>query len=289
MAASILKNAQIDLYHASRRAHSDMGWLRSDRSFNFPNYYDADFEHFGPIRILNEDHVAPKSGFPTHPHRNAEIFSYILSGELTHRDSTLGGKDESTDKKLFYRMRRGDVQFTSAGTGVTHSENNEHDTEWCHFLQIWVLPWTKGLKPSYQTETFSEEAKRRNFVTIISPIKGCVNASESNTEEAAVEDTIPIHADFWFGAAIIAPKATFSWRVAGNGGIVKFKSDRKVYVYLPQMKDGKARIRLNSSDEAILDEGDGAFVTGVNAGDELSFESIGTGEAEVVVLDANPN
>lgn len=286
---SILKHAKIEPYRASRRAHADIGWLRSDRSFNFPDYYDADFEHFGPIRVLNEDRVAPSTGFPTHPHRNAEIFSYILSGELTHRDSTLGSKGQSNDKNLFYRMKRGDVQFTSAGSGVTHSENNENDTTWVHFLQIWVLPWTKGLKPSYHTETFSEDEKRRGFVTIISPVKGCVNAAADDGEEACIEGTIPIHADFWFGAAIIAPKQTFSWRVAGNGGIVKFKSDRKVYVYLPQTKDGKARVKLNGSDEAIMEEGDGAFVSGVNAGDELAFESIGAEEAEVVVLDANPN
>lgn len=281
-----LKNAQISPYRASRRAHADMGWLRSDRSFNFPNYYDPDYEHFGPILVLNEDRVAPLTGFPTHPHRNAEIFSYILAGELAHRDST--ASQQSKDKKLSYRMKRGDVQFTSAGTGVTHSENNEHESQWVHFLQIWIQPWSKGLKPSYHTETFPEEEKRRGFVPIISPMKGCVNAGP-DTNDAVIEGTIPIHADFWFGVAIIAPKSTFSWRVAGSGGIVKSKSDRKVYVYLPQTKDGKARIRLNGNDEAVLEEGDGAFVSGVNAGDELTVESIGSDEAEVVVLDANPN
>jgi redox-sensitive bicupin YhaK (pirin superfamily) len=244
--------------------------------------------YVGPIRVLNEDRVAPQSGFPTHPHRDAEIFSYILNGELTHRDSTLGGKGQSQDKKLFYRMKRGDVQFTSAGTGVTHSENNEHGSEWVHFLQIWVLPWTKGLKPSYHTESFSDEEKRKGFVTIISPVKGCVNAASSETETACIEGTIPIHADFWFGAAIVPVGEKRAWRVAGSGGVVKFKSDRKMYVYLPQMKAGKARIRLNGSEDAVLEEGDGAFVSSVNAGDELVFESVGTEEAEVVVLDANP-
>jgi quercetin 2,3-dioxygenase len=97
-------------------------------------------------------------------------------------------------------MKRGDVQFTSAGTGVTHSENNEHASEWVHFLQTWVLPWTKGLKPSYHTESFSDEEKRKGFVTIISPVKGCVNAA-LGTETASIEGTIPIHAHFWFGGS----------------------------------------------------------------------------------------
>jgi len=287
----ILSHAKISPYRASRRAHFDEGWLVADRSFNFPDYYSPSFEHFGPIRVLNEDRVAARTGFPTHPHRDFEIFSYVLSGELTHRDSTLGGEGQSEDKKLFYRLKRGDVQFTSAGTGVTHSEKNEHGSEWVHFLQIWVLPWTKGLKPRYHTETFPDEEKRKRFVPIISPVKGCVNAPNpaNGAEVACIEGTIPIHADFWFGAAIVPVGERREWRVAGEGGVVKFKSDRKVYVYLPQIKGGKSRVRLNGSEDAVLEEGDGAFVSGVNAGDGLVIESIGQEEAEVVVLDANPN
>jgi redox-sensitive bicupin YhaK (pirin superfamily) len=158
---SVLKNARIEPYRASSRAFSDHNWLTSHRSFNFPNYYSPDYEHSGPIRILNEDIVAPSSGFPMHSHRDAEIFSYILSGELTHRYSTVKKSVGSEDKKLFYRMRRGDVQFSGAGSGVKHSENNESRTESVRFLQIWVLPWKKGLSPVYHTQTFAEEEKRK--------------------------------------------------------------------------------------------------------------------------------
>jgi hypothetical protein len=164
-----------------------------------------------------------------------------------------------------------------------------------HFLQIWVLPWTKGLKPRYHTETFPDEEKRKRFVTIISPVKGCVNAPSpvNGAEAACIEGTIPINADFWFGAAIVSVGERRQWRVAGEGGVVKFKSDRKVYVYLPQIKGGKSRVRLNGSEDAVLEEGleegNGAFVSGVNAGDGLVFESIGQEEAEVVMLDANHN
>lgn len=106
-------------YLASQHAHFHNGWLNSDRSFNTPNSYEPDFEHFGPIRVLNEDRVSPLSGFPPHQHRDAEIFVYILSGELTHRDSTMQkAENGEPGTDLFYRVKRGDVQFTSAGSGV---------------------------------------------------------------------------------------------------------------------------------------------------------------------------
>ena len=208
------------------------------------------------------------------------------------------------DKKLFYRMRRGDVQFSSAGRGVRHSENNESAVEAVRFLQIWVLPWKEGLRPVYHTQTFAEEEKRKGFVIIISPLKGGPDASAAATlvggvgqerssdgkeEEAVVSGTIPIHADFVFGAGIVPAGGTFLWKVAGGRGVVSHGKDRQVYVYLPMMKGGKAKVRLNGSDDAILEEGDGAFVRGVDEGDELAFESVGEEEAEVVVLDANPN
>jgi redox-sensitive bicupin YhaK (pirin superfamily) len=172
---------------------------------------------------------------------------------------------------LFYHLKRGDVQFTPAGTGVTHSEKNEHGSEWVHFLQILVLPWTEGLKPKYHTETFPDGEKRKRFVTIISPVKGCVNAPSpaNGAETACIEGTIPIHADFWFGAVIVLVGEYREWHVAGEGGVVK--SDRKVYAYLPQIKGGKSRVRLNGSEDAVL-EGDDVFVSRVNAGDGLVFE-----------------
>jgi hypothetical protein len=225
-----------------------------------------------------------------HSHRDTEIFSYILSGELTHRDSTVKKGAGSEDKKLFYRIKRGDVQFSSAGSGVKHSENNEHATEHARFLQIWVLPWKKGLNPVYHTQTVAEE-KRRGFLTIISPLKGGVNAAPAQEKalEGVVEGTIPIHAYFLFGAGIILVGEAFFWEVAGGQGVVTSKENRQVYVYLPMMKGGKARVRLNGSDDVILAEGDGAFVRSVDEGDELGFKSIGDEEAEIVVLDANHN
>lgn len=108
-----------------QRGNANHGWLRTSHTFSFASYYDPSYMSFGPLRVINEDRVAPKTGFPTHPHANAEIFSYILSGELTHKDSL--GNIET--------LRRGEVQFTSAGKGVRHSEYNDHAKEEVHFLQ----------------------------------------------------------------------------------------------------------------------------------------------------------
>jgi len=280
-----LFNAKITPHRSSARGHSDHGWLNTYHSFSFADWYSPKFNNFGALRVLNEDRVKANSGFPTHPHRDFEIFSYILSGELTHRDSMLTkGAEGEQQSDRFYRMRRGDVQFTTGGTGIAHSEFNEHGRDTVHFLQIWAMPWRRGLAPRYHTRHFSDEDKRRAFVTILSPLKGGVEATveEERAAEPAIPDTIPIHADFVMAAGIVAPENRFEWKVGAKVGQA---TKRKVYVHLPMTKGGKAKIRLDGRDDAILEEGDGAFIEGVNAGDVLSVESVGSAEAEVVVLD----
>lgn len=241
--------------------------------------------------MLNEDRVEPQSGFPTHPHRDFEIFSYILSGELTHRDSMLREGAEGGQSDRFYRMRRGDVQFTTGGTGIAHSERNEHASEAVHFLQIWAIPWRRGLRPRYHTRSFPDEEKRRGFVRVLSPLGAGEGATRQEEEEArpAVEGTIPVHADLVMGAGIIAPGRAFGWEVGAGarfGPDARQDTRRKVFVHLPMTKGGKAKIRLDGRDDAVLEEGDGAFVDAVNAGDKLVVESVGSAEAEVVLLDS---
>jgi redox-sensitive bicupin YhaK (pirin superfamily) len=189
--------------------------------------------------------------------------------------------DASADK--FYRMHRGDVQFTTGGTGIAHSEFNEHNKDTVHFLQIWALPWKRGLPPNYHTKSFSEEAKREAFVNILSPLKGGPDATaeEEKAAEPVIPGTIPIHADFTMGAGIIASGKTFEWAI----GQAATQTKRKVFVHLPMTKGGKAKIRIDGRDDAVLSEGDGAFVDAVNAGDKLAIESVGEAEAEVIVLD----
>ncbi|KAL9130373.1 MAG: hypothetical protein Q9217_001431 [Psora testacea] len=282
-----LPHTKITPRRSTDRGHANHGWLNSYHTFSFAQYFDPRFQSFGALRVLNEDRVAPGAGFPTHPHRDAEIFSYILSGELTHRDSTIEQKVASNvSKNDFYRMHRGDVQFTTGGTGIAHSEQNEHGSDEVHFLQIWALPWRRGLPPTYHTMTFDDESKKNGFATLISPLKAGIKASADDERAAVpvVEGTIPIHADFLMGASIVAKGASATWRIGGQGA-VQSTNDRKVYLHLPMVNKG-AQVRLAGGD-TVLGEGDGAFVEKVNAGDELVVESVGHAEAEIVVLDSN--
>lgn len=281
-----LHNAKIVARRSKERGHADRGWLNSYHTFSFASYYDPKFETFGSLRVLNEDRVAPNTGFPSHTHQNAEIFSYIISGELTHRDSMMakGAASSEADKDLFYRIKRGDVQFTTGGSGISHSEHNEHISKPVHFLQIWALPWKSGLTPRYHDFTASDEKKRAGFVHIISPLKAGKGASVEGEEAAvpAINGTIPIHADLVMGVSIIANGTSATWKV--GAGAVTSKDDRKVYVHLPMAGAGKSKVRL--PDGTVLEEGDGAFVTKVNEEDALEIESVGIAEAEVVVLDS---
>ncbi|EPE03919.1 pirin domain containing protein [Ophiostoma piceae UAMH 11346] len=294
-----LPKATILPHRSATRGHNDIGWLNTYHSFSFASWYNPKYNGFGSLRVLNEDRVQPNSGFPTHPHRDFEIFSYGISGELTHRDSLVKkGQEDGVNSDQFYRVSRGDVQFTTGGTGIAHSEYNEHKSDHVHFLQIWAVPWKRGLPPTYHTSHFSDESKREaadkgQFVPILSPLAAGPDATRAQETEAKpkLAGTIPIHADFGMGATLLAPEKTATWTVGlGQPGVVTEANKRKVFVHLPMTTKykkaaGSARIRLDGRDDAILEEGDGAFVDIVNAGDKLTVESIGTAEAEVVVLD----
>jgi len=140
------------------RGHANHGWLDSHHTFSFSSYYDPQFMGFRALRVINEDRVAARSGFGTHPHRDMEIITYVLSGQIEHRDSmgTLGV------------LRAGEVQRMSAGTGVLHSEMNRAGEE-LHFLQIWILPERKGLTPSYEQKAFTEQERQGRFRLVVSP------------------------------------------------------------------------------------------------------------------------
>lgn len=283
-----LSHAKIVPRRSADRGHANHGWLNTYHTFSFANYYDPRYRNFGSLRVLNEDRVDGGSGFPTHPHRDAEIFSYILSGELTHRDSMIKKGAEGSQGDDFYRMKRGDVQFTTGGSGIAHSEQNESN-EQVHFLQIWALPWSRGLTPRYHTKTFSEDAKRQAFLPILSPLKGgkAATPAQEKAAEAVLPDTIPIHADLVMAAGIIPVDKRFKWTVGGGEGVVGKTKGRHVYVHLPMTKGGSSKVRIDGREEVVLSEGDGAFISEVNVGDVLSVESVGEAEAEVVVLDSD--
>ena len=149
----------IQVRKAGERGHFDHGWLDTYHTFAFGDYYDPAHMGFRSLRVINDDRVEPGQGFGMHGHRDMEIVTYVLDGELQHRDSMGNGSI----------IRAGELQRMTAGTGVRHSEFNPSDTEWVHLYQIWLLPQRKGLEPSYDQLAVGEEEKRGRFRLVASP------------------------------------------------------------------------------------------------------------------------
>ena len=181
------------------RGHADHGWLNSFHSFSFAGYYDPAHMGFGNLRVINEDRIAPGTGFGTHGHRDMEIISYVLSGELAHKDS-MGN---------VATIPPGDVQRMSAGTGVQHSEFNHAAGQTTHFLQIWIEPNVRGIPPGYEQKTFAEAEKRGALRLVASP--------------DGAQGSVKIHADAALYAGLLdgAEKVTLALNPA-----------RKTYVHL---------------------------------------------------------
>ena len=183
------------LHKADTRGHASHGWLESYHTFSFAGYHDPSRTHFGVLRVLNDDSVAPGMGFGKHPHDNMEIISIPLEGDLQHEDST-GTKAV---------IRQGDVQIMSAGTGIMHSEKNANNDKHVKFLQIWVFSNQKNVQPRYDQKTFSEESKRNQLLTVVSPMGST--------------DGVNIHQDAWFSLGNLDAGTELSYNVKkeGNG------------------------------------------------------------------------
>jgi quercetin 2,3-dioxygenase len=185
---------QATVRKSEARGRANFGWLDSRHSFSFGHYYDPGHMGFGPLRVINEDRVAPGGGFPTHPHSDMEIISYVLEGELEHKDSLGTGSV----------IRPGDVQRMSAGTGVRHSEFNASDKDPVHFLQIWIIPERKGLKPGYEQKSFDAAAKRGKLRLIGS--------------RDGRGGSVTIHQDADLYSTLLEPAESVSHRVAEGRG-----------------------------------------------------------------------
>ena len=163
------------LHKANTRGHANHGWLDSWHTFSFASYYDPDRIHFGALRVLNDDTVAPGMGFGKHPHDNMEIVSIPLQGDLEHADS-MGNTTV---------IKQGDVQSMSAGTGIIHSEKNKNTDQHVKFLQIWIIPNKKNVEPRYDQKSFSDAQKHNQLLTVVSPV-------------GTTETGVHIHQDAWF-------------------------------------------------------------------------------------------
>lgn len=256
---------------SEERGHADHDWLKTFHTFAFASYQDTRHSQFGSLRVINEDRVAPRTGFGAHPHREFEIFSYIVSGELEHEDS-MGNREV---------LKRGDLQMTSAGTGIRHSEK-AHGAKQVHFLQIWSLPSERGLTPQYFTRHFSDEEKKDKWAKIVAPA-----GSEGVTEKRDVSGPAPVHSPLSLYASLISPSTTLAHILPSSG-----VSPRKAYVHVVQTsgynprKATGAQVTLRGPDGSslALSEGDGAYIMG-DTGATLEVHNSGDRVAEVLLFD----
>ena len=210
------------LRRSADRGHANHGWLDSRHTFSFGGYHDLAWMGFGPLRVINEDRVAPGGGFAQHGHANMEIISYVIEGALQHRDSIGTGSV----------IRPGDVQRMSAGSGIEHSEFNASQAEPVHFLQVWIQPDRLNAAPSYAQEHFPIEARRGALRLVASP--------------DGVDGSLSIRQDARMYATVLAPGESVSHPLA---------SGRKAWV---QVVHGTLRL----DEETLLEAGDGAGISG---------------------------
>jgi redox-sensitive bicupin YhaK (pirin superfamily) len=231
----------ITIRKAGDRGHAEHGWLDSRHTFSFADYFDQDQMGFRTLRVINEDRVEPGQGFGTHPHRDMEIISYVLEGALEHKDS-MGTSSV---------IRPGEVQRMSAGTGVLHSEYNPSRAEPVHFLQIWIFPEKKNLKPGYEQKVFPA-GERTNRLRLVASRDGR-------------DGSLTIHQDAELYTSLLSK---------GNAVSHPLGSGRFAWVQV-----ARGSVTLNGE---ALSTGDGARVSG-----EKALELKATSNAEVLLFDLN--
>ena len=229
----------ITLRRSQERGYADHGWLKSFHSFSFAGYYDPAHMGWGNLRVINEDRIAPGTGFGKHGHRDMEIISYVLEGELAHQDSMGNVKG----------IPPGDVQRMSAGTGVVHSEFNHAKGETTHFLQIWIEPNVTGIAPSYEQTTIPADEKRGTLRLVASP--------------DGAEGSVTIHADAKVYAGLF--DGTQGARIALDPG-------RKGYVHLVRGRLDVNGRSLAGGDAALFENESGIEVANGSDAEVLVFD-----------------
>lgn len=224
---------------ANQRGHSQIDWLDSYHSFSFSDYYDPEHMGWGPLRVINDDTVAPGAGFPTHSHRDMEIISYVLEGELQHKD-TLGTGSV---------IRPGDIQLMEAGTGIAHSEFNASHNTAVHFLQIWIMPDRPSIAPSYQQIHFTDSEKQGQFRLIVSP--------------DGANDSLRIQQDVRCYSALLDTEQSLNWQ---------HDAARKAYIHVARGSVIVNGIALQSGDGLKVSQESELVFTTARAADVLLFD-----------------
>ena len=218
----------LTLRPSAERGYADHGWLKSFHSFSFAGYHDPAHMGFGNLRVINEDRIEPGTGFGTHGHRDMEIISYVMSGELAHKDNMGNGRS----------IPPGDVQRMSAGTGVLHSEFNHAPNDVTHFLQIWIEPNVTGIPASYEQKSFPDAEKRGTLRLVASP--------------DGSQGSVTLHADASLYAGLLDGAETAT---------LPLRPERKAYVQLIRGELVANGQRLSAGDALLLD-GESAVVLG---------------------------
>ena len=229
----------LKLRKSEERGYADYGWLKSYHSFSFANYYDPNHMWWGNLRVINEDRIEPGTGFGKHSHRNMEIISYVLSGELAHQDSMGNIKG----------IPPGDVQRMSAGTGVTHSEFNHAKGQVTHFLQTWIEPNVQEIPPSYAQRTIPENEKRGKLRLIASP--------------GGENDSVLIHADARLYAGLFDSNENASLNIAPG---------RKGYVHMIRGELVVNGQKITSGDAVLLEQENQIQLTHAHQAEVLVFD-----------------
>jgi quercetin 2,3-dioxygenase len=225
----------LTLRKSQDRGHADHGWLKSHHSFSFADYHDPDHMGFGNLRVINEDRIAPGTGFGTHAHRDMEIVSYVLDGAIAHKDSMNNSS----------AIVPGEVQRMSAGTGVRHSEFNHAADKTTHFLQIWLLPSEQGIAPGYEQKAFSAADKRGVLKLVASP--------------DGRDGSVTIHADASIYAGLFdgAERAEFALDAKRLGYVHVVRGEAGVNGHA--LKAGDAA-KLSGESHLVIDQGRNAEV-----------------------------
>ncbi len=231
--------SSMQLRRSGERGYADHGWLQSFHTFSFANYQDPDHMGFRALRVINDDRVAPARGFGSHPHQNMEILTYVLEGELSHRDSMGNGSI----------IRPGEVQRMSAGTGVFHSEMNASKTGVTHLLQIWILPDRPGYPPGYEQKAFSDE-ERQGKLRLVASRDGR-------------DGSVTVHQDVSLFAG------TFG---QGEEARYELAAGRNAWVHVARGSVELNGTRLEAGDAAAIGAGGALHLVGKDAGEVLLFD-----------------